>query len=169
MHVLYVLHSMKSLHSHPMAHLCYRCIMPVMRHYSNFCPASHPVLRRRHPFPQYIMQRWNITFPARKRWYAVRRTKAHQEIHLKDPSILEALPPMKPRESTRGKIFEGFLWKISLVGVSRWAAKETKACLEKPEVGPFDLSLIRWWDFFPDLLCKAEQTVAGVEIGFCQG
>jgi hypothetical protein len=63
---------------------------------------------------------------------------------------------MKPLESTQGKILQGFFWKISLLGVSRLAAKETKACLEKLEVGPFDLSLVRWWKSFPDLLRKAE-------------
>jgi hypothetical protein len=63
---------------------------------------------------------------------------------------------MKPLKSMRGQIFQGFFWKISLQAVSCLAAKETKACLEKPEVRPFDLSLVRWWKSFPNILRKAE-------------
>ena len=63
---------------------------------------------------------------------------------------------MKPLESTRGQILQGFFWKISLLAVSCLGAKETKTCLEKREVCPFNPSLVRWWESFPNLLRKAE-------------
>ena len=66
--------------------------------------------------------------------------------------VREAFPPMKPFESTRGQVRIGFSWKVSLLSVSRLTVKETKACLEKFKVVPFDFALVWRREFFPNFL-----------------